>query len=71
MSRVIKSELVGIRLLLRMLMRCVDFLRKDFVIFICGCKSLSKKAEAVYVGPFVHEIIGLSRRGFLCNLGRK
>ena len=60
-----KYALVGILLLLRMLVRCVEFPRKDFVFFMCGCKSLSRKAEAVRVGPLVHEIIGQSFKGFL------
>ena len=31
---------------------------------MCGCKSLSKNAEAVYVGPFVQEIMGRIFRDF-------
>ena len=51
--------------------KSVEFLRYDLVIFMCGCKSLSKKADAVQVGPFVHEIMGLIFTGFLQSLGRK
>ena len=47
-----------------MSMRADEFLRHDLVIFMCGCKSLSRMADAVDVGPLVKEILGLIFSGF-------
>ena len=38
---------------------------------MCGCRNLSKRAKAVYVGPFVQETMGQSLSGFLCSFGKK
>ena len=39
--------------------------------FICGCNNLAIYPDAVYVGLFVHETVGLSFTGSLCILGTK
>ena len=41
------------------------------MVFICGCRSLSKNAEAVYVEPLLQETMGRSLSGSLCSLGKK
>ena len=47
MSNVIRNALGGIFVSLRILIKSVELFRYDFVLFMCGCKSLSRKAEAV------------------------
>ena len=63
MSKVIRCALGVMVLFASLQTKSVEFLRYDLVIFMCGCKSLSKKADAVQVGPFMIEIIGLILRG--------
>ena len=65
MSKQTRNALAGIFLLLKMLTSCSEFLRYDLVFFMCGCKSLSRNAEALHVGPFVHDTIGLTFSGNL------
>ena len=70
-SKVIKYASLGTVVWLKICIRSVELLIYDLVAFIYGYKNLSSSAEAVHVGPLVHEMIGRSFRGVLCNLGRR
>ena len=50
---------------------CGVFKLYDLTAFVCGCSILFRCPDAVCVGPFVHETMGLSFTGSLCILGMK
>ena len=71
MSSVMRNASLGILVWLNVRNRSVKFLMYNLVAFMWGCKNLSNRAEAVYVGPLVQDTMGRSLIGHLCNFGRK